>query len=211
MGVYRSIVFPRLMDFGMAAVASFRSSVLAGVSGDILEVGFGTGLNLPHYPPGVRRITAVDTNPGMHPLARRRVRATGIEVDLRTEDAANLSFPDQHFDSVVSTWTLCSIPQVEDALAEMYRVLKPGGRFFFIEHGLSSDADVRKWQHRLTPVNRCLLDGCHLNRDIRALVKSQPWRLEHLDEFYAPRAPKTAGYFYAGRARREDGGVPENR
>ena len=120
-------------------MAELRSELLADVGGEVLEIGFGTGLNLPHYPEHVRRITTVDPNPGMNKLARRRIAESGIAVDQRALGGEALPFEDETFDCVVSTWTLCSIPEVGRALGEVYRVLRPGGRFVFLEHGLSDD------------------------------------------------------------------------
>jgi ubiquinone/menaquinone biosynthesis C-methylase UbiE len=126
-------------------MAKLRSEALADVGGEVLEIGFGTGLNLGHYPEHVRRITTVDPNPGMGTLARRRVAESGIEVDRRVLSGEELPFEHESFDCVVSTWTLCSIPEVGRALAEVHRVLRPGGRFIFLEHGLSQAPRVQKW------------------------------------------------------------------
>lgn len=202
MGFYRNTIFPRIMNACMSSgpEAAYRAAALAGVKGDILEIGFGTGLNLPHYPKQISRITAIDANKGMNPLAKRHIGQSPIEVDLRFENAEKLSFPDNSFDSVVSTWTLCSIEDVESSLREIHRVLKPGGEFFFIEHGLSNEAKVQKWQHRLTPLNRRMAAGCHLDRDIKALVGGVEWEIEQLTEFYAEKSPKSFGYLYQGIA-----------
>ena len=139
MGLYSRVVFPRLCDWVMSdpRMAGLRSELLADVGGEVLEIGFGTGLNLPHYPEHVRRITTVDPNPGMNRLARRRIAEGGIDVDQRVLSGEALPFEDGTFDCVVSTWTLCSIPDAGRALGEVYRVLRPGGRFVFLEHGLS--------------------------------------------------------------------------
>src|SRR5439155_1455359 len=123
--------------------------LLAHAGGEVLELGFGTGLNLPHYPDRVRRITTVDPNVGMHRLAQNRVRHSGIAVDQRVLSGEKLPFGSATFDYAVSTFTLCSIPNVGQAVAEVYRVLKPGGRFLFLEHGLSPEPGVRRWQRRL--------------------------------------------------------------
>lgn len=161
MSFYRRVLFPRLMNAQMSSpqIAKYRAAALAEVSGQVLEIGFGTGLNLGSYPASVRRITAVDANPGMHRIARQRIEATGVDVDLRTEDVRSLPFADEVFDSVVSTWT-----------------------------------------RRITPINKRIADGCHLNKDMRALIQTQPWRIERLDEFYAEGAPKIFGYLYTGVA-----------
>ena len=177
MGFYSRQIFPRLCDWVMSdpRMAALRKETLAEVGGEVLEVGFGTGLNLPHYPSGVRRITTVDPNTGMGKLARRRITESGIVVDQRVLGGEQLPFGDGLFDCVVSTWTLCSIPEIERALAEVYRVLRPGGRFVFLEHGLSDDPTVRRWQRRLNPLQRLVGEGCRLDLDVPALVRSQPF------------------------------------
>ncbi|MGB5916551.1 MAG: class I SAM-dependent methyltransferase, partial [Phormidesmis sp.] len=137
----------------------------------------------------------------MNAIAQKRIEASPIPVKTVTLSGENLPMPDASFDSVVCTWTLCSIPQVEKALSEAYRVLKPGGRFFFIEHGLSDEPSVQTWQNRLTPVQRVVADGCHLNRQIDELV-SAAFDEVTVTEFYGENLPKVMGYFYQGTARR---------
>lgn len=202
MGWYKQVVFPRLCDLllNRPLVARHRRGLLADAHGDVLEIGFGTGLNLPFYPEGVRRLTTVDPNAGMHSLARRRVRKSGIAVDQRVLGGERLPFDDGTFDCVVSTFTLCSIAGVGQALGEAYRVLKPGGRFLFFEHGLSPDPAVRKWQHRLNWLEMRLADGCRLDRDIRALVTAQPFSSVGMDQCYMGGFPKTHGYMTRGVA-----------
>lgn len=180
-------------------LAQYRQQLLAGVSGEILEIGFGTGLNLPHYPATVEHITTVDPNPGMKKLTQQRIEQSPIRVDHRVISGESLPMSDGSFDSVVCTWTLCSIPQVEKAIAEIYRLLKPGGKFFFIEHGLSPEAKIEVWQHRLTPVQKVIADGCHLNRDIKQIVKAQFDQVK-IEQFYSPKLPKILGYMYQGVA-----------
>lgn len=182
-----------------ADLSDLRRALLADVSGEVLEIGFGTGLNLPHYPLQTRKLTTVDPNPGMIALAKKRIAASPIPVEIRLLDAERLPFPDRSFDAVVSTWTLCSIPNIDQALREIHRVLKPGGRFFFIEHGLSHEPKVRRWQHRLTPFNKKVADGCHLNREIQSLLVGH-FELLQLDRFYLKGAPKIYGYLYRGVA-----------
>ena len=177
-----------------------RVSALANVSGDVFEIGFGTGLNLPHYPAGVKKIVTADPNPGMAQLARRQIAESGIEVDLRILNGESLPIEDNSFDSVVCTWTLCSIPNVGQALREIRRIMRPEGRFYFVEHGLADDPGVRKWQDRLTPLQRKIGDGCHFNRNIKELIADQGFRFEKLDNFYMKKAPRVAGYMYQGIA-----------
>jgi ubiquinone/menaquinone biosynthesis C-methylase UbiE len=177
-----------------------RKQALAGVSGETLEIGFGTGLNLSCYPSSVSRLTAVDVNPGMSRLARRRIDASTLDVRLHTLDGASLPFPDAAFDTVVSTWTLCSITDFQAALGEIRRVLGPAGRFVFVEHGLSPDPGVGRWQRRLTPVQKRLAAGCHLDRDIRGMLEESGFAIDHLDMFYMDGAPRLAGFLYSGSA-----------
>jgi ubiquinone/menaquinone biosynthesis C-methylase UbiE len=204
MGIYRRFVFPALCDFSLSRplVARYRRDLLAKAGGEVLEVGLGTGLNLPHYPEQVRRITAVEPNPGMQRRARRRAAAARVEVDVRPCRGEQLPFPDACFDCVVSTFTLCSIDDVGGALAEVYRVLRPGGRFLFLEHGLSPDPAVRKWQRRLNWLERWLADGCRLDRDIKGLVASQPFRQMEVGEHDLEGTPRTHGHLYQGVATR---------
>jgi ubiquinone/menaquinone biosynthesis C-methylase UbiE len=181
-------------------LAKHRQQLLATVYGDVLEIGFGTGLNLPHYPAQVSRITTVDPNAGMHRLAQRRVKRSKIEVDQRVLGGERLPFEGDRFDCAVSTFTLCSIEDVGQALSEVYRVLRPGGRFLFLEHGLSPKPNVQKWQRRLNWLEMHLADGCHLDRNMKELVAAQPFSSVEVEEFYLEQTPKTHGYLYRGIA-----------
>jgi ubiquinone/menaquinone biosynthesis C-methylase UbiE len=181
-------------------VAKHRQRLLATTQGDVLEIGFGTGLNLPHYPAQVRKITTVDPNVGMHRLAQQRIRRSKIEVDHRVLSGERLPFVDDRFDCAVSTFTLCSIENVNQAMSEVYRVLRPGGRFLFLEHGLCPKPNVQKWQHRLNWLEMRLADGCHLDRNMKELVAAQPFSSVEVEEFYLERTPRTHGYLYRGIA-----------
>ncbi len=202
MGFYSRWIFPRLCDglMGLPALAEQRRKVLAGVGGEILEIGFGTGRNLAHYPEHVRKITTADPNPGMDGLARRRIAAGRIDVDRRASGGEALPFGGEAFDCVVSTWTLCGIPEVGRALGEVYRVLRPGGRLVFLEHGLSGDPKVRAWQRRLNPIEGILGDGCRLDLDVEAVVRGWPFRDVAIDRFEMDRMPRTHGTMYRGVA-----------
>ena len=202
MGFYSQRIVPLLCDFGLDRpfVARYRWELLVHASGAILEIGFGTGLNLPYYPSHVRKVTTVDPNAGMYRRARRRIKRSGIEVDRRVLGGERLPFEDGAFDCVVSTFTLCSIAEVAQALREVYRVLKAGGKFLFLEHGISPQGKVRTWQHRLNWLQMRLAGGCHLDRDMRALVSAQPFASVKMDEFYIEKIPKTHGYMYRGIA-----------
>lgn len=201
MGFYSNVIFPWLMDITMSAplLSEYRKQVLSEVSGEILEIGFGTGLNLSHYPENVENITTIDANAGMNFLANKRIKASSITIEHRVLNGENLAMKDESFDSVVSTWTLCSIAKVDQALEEIDRVLKPGGKFFFIEHGLSNQPKVQVWQNRLNPLQKIIADGCHLNRNIRQIIQKK-FKTVSLEEFSAPDLPKTHGYMYKGVA-----------
>ena len=202
MGFYSRFIFPRLCDFalGKESVSKYRRELLSRVSGDVLEIGFGTGLNLAHYPAHVRKIVTVDPNPGMSKRAMKRIQKAGIEVDHRMMSGERLPFENGVFDCVVSTFTLCSINDVNQALKEVFRVLKPSGRFYFFEHGQSPEPKVRKWQKRLNRLNMWLGGGCRLDRNIRDLVGQEPFASIKIDEFYMEKSPKTGGYMYRGVA-----------
>ncbi len=145
MGIHSRFIFPRLCDWAMRnpRMADLRREAISEVDGEILEIGFGTGLNLGHYPEHVRHLTAVDPGAGMTQIARRRIERSHIDVDLRVQTAEELPFEDGRFDCVVSTWTLCSIRDARRAIGEIGRVLRSGGRYFFLEHGLGEDPGVR--------------------------------------------------------------------
>ncbi len=205
MGFYSQRILPYLLNWAMSDpnLAKYRQEVLADVQGEVLEIGFGTGLNLSYYPENIQKIIAVDANPGVNALAQKQIQASSITVDYRVLNGENLPMADNTFDSVVSTWTLCSIANVEQALQEIYRVLKPGGRFFFVEHGLSNEPQIQVWQNQLTPLQKVIADGCHFNRNIRQLVKNQ-FDTVILKEFYADKIPKISGYLYKGVASKAD-------
>ena len=203
-GLYSNVFFPIACDFLMSrsALAEARQDLLSRVQGEVLEIGFGTGLNLRHYGSGVRKVMAVDINPGMANRARRRIEDHPIPVDIRLVDGAALPLEGDSFDSVVTTWTLCSIRDVAQALEEIGRVMKPDGCLYFIEHGLSDDPRTRRWQNWLTPLQRLIAEGCHLNRDIRALIEGQNFEITELKQYEMDEAPRTHGYTYQGIARR---------
>ncbi|HEU4683819.1 MAG TPA: class I SAM-dependent methyltransferase [Nitrospira sp.] len=202
MGVYGRYVFPRLMDWMMSGeeFRRLRSGLLPDVRGEILEIGFGTGLNLPHYPQGVARLAAVDPLPALPRRVQRRIESVSFPVEPHHDRAERLPFADRRFDWVVSTWTLCSIADPGRALAEIRRVLKPEGRFLFLEHGRSDDARVAAWQDRLNPIQNVLGCGCHVNRRIDRLIIQSGLRLSTLDRFRMEHVPRLAGEMYRGVA-----------
>ena len=202
MGLYAKYIFPHILEYVMSSsiLVDCRKETLLDVKGEILEIGFGTGMNLLYYPAHVRKITGVDININIHSKAEKRLKSSRIKVDHYPISAEYLPFPDHAFDAVVSTFTLCSIKNIHRALSEITRVLKLNGRFFFAEHGLSHDYQVQKWQHRLNPINKALSCGCNLNRNIKELVESCNLRILKLDQFYLEKTPKIFGYMYKGIA-----------
>lgn len=202
MGFYSKFIFPRFYDqlADKPHWIKHRKEQLASAEGEVLEIGVGTGLNLPHYPAQVRKITTVDPNPGMNRRLQRRIEEMGIDVDKRISSSEELPFEDATFDYVVSTMTLCSIPDVQRAMGELFRVLRPDGRILFLEHGLSPDEKVSKWQHRLNWFQGKLADGCRLDLDVRGLLASQPFESVEMDNFYMEKTPRTHGYMYRGVA-----------
>jgi SAM-dependent methyltransferase len=191
-----------LLDWLMRQMDDLRPEVLAGAQGEVLEVGFGTGLNLPAYPAAVTRVVGLDPNPndGLAAL-ERRVAAAPFEVErcaLRAD--GTLPFETGRFDTVVTTWTLCSIPDTERALAEMRRVLAPGGRYLFVEHGRAPHERTARWQDRVNPVWRRLMGGCNMNRPIDDVVREGGFALEGLERF-RHRGPGLLAHMYRGVAR----------
>jgi ubiquinone/menaquinone biosynthesis C-methylase UbiE len=181
-------------------VTYYRKQVLKDAKGELLEIGFGTALNLPFYPKEVKKIVTTDVNAGMNQLAMKNIKESSIEVDYHILDVQSLPFADDSFDTVVSTWTLCSIQNLDKGLEEIYRVLKPKGKFIFVEHGLSNELKIQKWQHFITPIQKVMAEGCHLNRDMENLIQKAGFRFESLTKEYAKSIPKVAGYFYYGVA-----------
>jgi ubiquinone/menaquinone biosynthesis C-methylase UbiE len=195
-------VFPYLLDFAMASKVfrQPRRRTLAQARGRILEIGFGTGMNLQYYPPSVRRIEAIDPDVDLDRFSGPRMAASNIEVDFHHLDAEHLPFESESFDTVTCTLTLCSIPDVGHALGEVRRVLKPGGRFLFLEHGLSPEPRVARWQHRLTPLQRRIGGGCHLDRPTSELVGATGMALHGVRNYYLQRLPRFVGYMTEGAA-----------
>jgi len=201
MNPYYQFILPRLLDLTMSdsELSRQREEVLAEVTGETLEIGFGTGLNLPYYPQQLQKLTTVDANPGMSGIAAKRIQASPIAVEHHVLNGENLPFASGSFDSVVSTWTLCSIANVEQALQEIYRVLKPGGRFLFVEYGLSQDPQTQVWQNRLTPLQKVIAYGCHLNRDIQRLVENQ-FPASEIERIQLENMPQMIRSMYKGIA-----------
>jgi SAM-dependent methyltransferase len=192
-GFYGDNVLPRFIDVAMGGKAfdEIRSRVASNLDGEVLEVGFGSGRNVPHYP--------ADPATVGRKLAAGRVGASAVPVDYVGLDGQNLPLEDESVDHVLVTWTLCTIPDVGTALGEVSRVLRPGGSLHFVEHGRSPRPRVARWQDRLTPVWGKAFGGCHLNRSISDIVTASGLEMAHLDE-YAMRGPEIFGYMFEGVA-----------
>ena len=201
MSIYEDHVLPRAIDIvlGGPIFARLRERVASDLEGEVLEVGFGSGRNVPFYPPAVRRVRAVDPATAGRRIAARRVAASNVPVEYVGLDGEHLPLADNSIDHVLVTWTLCTIPDVDQALSEMRRVLRPGGRLHFVEHGLAPDPAVAKWQDRLTPLQRRIAGGCHLNRPIDRLILDAGFDIEELENFFV-KGPKPFGFMYEGVA-----------
>jgi SAM-dependent methyltransferase len=195
-------VVPRLVELTCRGpeVDRFRAPVCAGLHGDVLEIGFGSGLNVAHYPPSVRRVGAIEPNELAWRLAADRVEGSAVPVERIGLDAQRVDAEDATYDNALVTFTLCTIPDVAAALAEVRRLLRPGGTLHFAEHGLAPDPGVARWQRRLTPVQRRLAGGCHLDRPVVATLERAGFRVDDVVEGYAPIGPRVFGYVSHGRA-----------
>jgi len=195
MGLYARRVLPRIVNAagGMSRFEPLRRRVCTGLAGEIVEIGFGSGLNVPFYPAAVTRVAAVEPSDLAWRLAAGRVQAARVPVQRAGLDGQSLPFADSSFDAALSTWTLCTIPDAAAALGEVRRVLKPGGTFHFLEHGLAPDEDVRRWQRRLEPLQKRLLGGCHLTRPILGLLTAADFTVTEIDVFYEPGTSKVTG------------------
>jgi len=203
-GFYERHLFSRLMDRAMRAeeLSRLRAALLADAHGDVLEIGFGTGLNLRHYPASVRTLTAVDPLDALRDRVAARIAAAPFPVERVGVSAdGRLPFDADRFDVAVSTWTLCSIPDAVAAVREIRRVLKPGGRFLFLEHGLSDDARTARWQRRIEPLHKRIGAGCHLTRPIDAIICRGGFAPESLRRFLLP-GPRILSEMFEGSATR---------
>ena len=209
MGFYRDRVFPRIMNMACnnRETRRIRTAVCAVLAGSVLEIGFGTGLNLPHLPPSVTHLRAVDPLKRGRHLAGERLAESHVEVDFVGLDGQSLDLEDASVDSALSTWTLCTIPDPTAAVREIGRVLRPGGTFHFAEHGRAPDATVQKWQDRLNGMQRRVACGCNLNRQIAAIIEDGGMTITSLDTFYAKGNPKIVGWTFLGTAEVSVGAV----
>jgi len=208
MGFYRRHVLPRVIDLSMRNedFARLRAAWIPRARGEVLEVGIGSGLNLPFYSPEVQRIYGVDPSAELLRMARRRMAAASVEL-LPQSVEESLPLTTDSIDTAVITWTLCSIPNARPALRQIKRVLKAAGRLIFVEHGRAPDAEVAAWQDRLTPVWKRVAGGCHLNRKIDAIIAAEGFEIVELRTCYL-RGPRPMTYTYQGLAQPVSQGNP---
>jgi ubiquinone/menaquinone biosynthesis C-methylase UbiE len=202
MGIYRSRFLPRLLNSAMDTEENreIRSRVCADLDGTVVEIGFGSGLNVPHYPASVETVHAVEPLARSMALAAKRIDAGHADVRHTGITGERIDLPSASADAVLSTWTLCSIPDVDAALAEIRRILKPGGTFHFVEHGISPDPKVARRQGRIEPITKPFLGGCHLTRDIPALLTRAGFVIGAMTTYQHPDEPKAFGWTFEGRA-----------
>lgn len=201
MGFYRDQLVPRAVDLalGTKAMGRLRTRAMQGLSGTVVEIGFGSGTNVPYYPERVEHVLAVDPSAVGRKLARKRLQASAVPVEFVGLDGSNLPLEDESVDNALSTWTLCTIPDAKAALDEISRVLRPGGRLYFLEHGLSPDPGVARCQHRFNGVQKKIGGGCNLDRDIAGFVAGSGLDTSDLATFYM-RGPRILSYIYSGTA-----------
>ena len=203
MSLYDKYILPSFLNCacGSKPINYQRQKVVPLAGGIILEVGIGSGLNIPFYDRAkVEKLIGLDPSPELNAMAQKMADQHDLEVEFLLSGAENIPLPDDHVDTVLVTYTMCTIPDALSANKEMLRVLKPGGRMVFCEHGLAPEATVSKWQSRIDPFWGKIAGGCHLNRDIPELIRSSGFQIQTMDEMYLPSTPKFAGYNYWGIA-----------
>ena len=203
MSLYDKYILPSFLNCacGSKPINYQRQKVVPLADGIILEVGIGSGLNIPFYDRAkVEKLIGLDPSPELNAMAQKMADQHDLEVEFLLSGAEDIPLPDDHADTVLVTYTMCTIPDALSANKEMLRVLKPGGRMIFCEHGLAPDANVSKWQNRIDPFWGKIAGGCHLNRDIPELIRLAGFHIQSMDEMYLPSTPKFAGYNYWGIA-----------
>ncbi len=206
MGIYSRHIFPRVMEWALGSriVARERRTALDTAQGSVLEIGFGTGLNLPYYPQAVNKLTVIDPNPMLADRVARRISEARMPVEQFQLDASGrLPFEDASFDSIVTTFTLCSIDEIKPALQEMRRVLRPEGRYLFLEHGRSADPRVAKRQDFFNPLQKVIACGCNVNRQIDDLIREGGFRIIELDCYLMRDTPRIFAEMFRGIADRD--------
>lgn len=203
MSFYENRILPHVIDkaCSMGQVMKLRSQVVPRAKGRVLEVGMGSGINLEFYDPDrVEMVYGLEPSEGMRQKAQANLNRSSIKVEWLDLPGEKIPLKDNSIDTILLTFTLCTIPDWQAALEQMKRVLKPAGELLFLEHGESPDKVTCKWQHRITPGWKKLAGGCHLNRNIAELLKQGGFEIQELENLYIPRAPKIAGYIYKGIA-----------
>jgi len=204
MSFYKERVYPHLVSLlgNPKPIAEIRKRIVPTAQGDVLEIGVGPGVNFAHYDPAkVNKIYALEPNPGMISRADEQRRATHLKVEFIGLPGERIPLPDQSVDTVVSTFTLCTISGVIDAISGLRRVLKPEGKFIFFEHGLAPDASVQRWQKRTEPLFQWAFEGCHVARNIPSLITQTGFKIEQMDKGYLAPFPKCGSYCFWGLAR----------
>jgi ubiquinone/menaquinone biosynthesis C-methylase UbiE len=203
MGIYSDVIIPFFYDYSMdsAKINEGRKSILSKITEEeILEIGFGTGINIKFYPDNVKKIIGIDVNKGMIDQFNKKLVNIKREIKVLHQNGETLPFQDNSINAAISTYTLCSIKNVTSALNEIYRVLRPGGNYYFLEHGLANNPKTQKWQYRLNPIQNIWAGGCNLNRDIKSLIINSGFKISELKNYYMKRDPKIVGYMYEGIA-----------
>jgi ubiquinone/menaquinone biosynthesis C-methylase UbiE len=201
MGFYNDVILPRICDLAMRnkQLRPYRERVIGAAEGRVIEIGVGSGLNLPFYRPPAKEVLALEPSAKLIAMARQ-ARDPAMPVNFIEASAEAIPLNDYSVDTVVTTWTLCSIPDAAMALTEMRRVLRPTGKLLFVEHGMAPDQNVRRWQDWLTPAWKRISGGCHLNRPISTMIASAGFRIDRVEIGYMP-GPKPMTFMYEGSAR----------
>jgi ubiquinone/menaquinone biosynthesis C-methylase UbiE len=201
-GFYDDVMVPYCIELGCGVkeLVPERQKVAAGLSGRVLEIGFGSGLNIPYLPRGVSELLAVDPSGRARKIGKKRIEGAACAITFVGLDAERIELPDDSADAALCTFTLCTIPDAVRALEEVKRIMKPGAQLHFLEHGRTPDSGVARWQDRLNGMQRALFGGCNINRDIRQLLESAGFRVESFEAGYFPKMPRTHGYLCSGIA-----------
>ena len=200
---YEKFVLPKVLDVCCSTkpITYQRNKIVPNAEGTILEIGIGSGLNIPYYQKSnIKKIYGLDPSPELCEMAKKAAHNNEIKIDFLIEGAEEIKLPSQSIDTVLITYTLCSIPNPNDALKEMKRVLKHDGKILFCEHGAAPDLNVFKWQNRINPLWGKLFGGCNINRDIPSIILNSGFKINKLEQMYLPSTPKIVGYNYWGSA-----------